>query len=314
MAVNSISRTDAAAIIPVETHPSIIQGAVAQSAALTLFKQLPVMGTNVREIPVLDSLLSAYFVNGDTGMKQTDKIKWAKKSIIAEEVAVIVPIANSVLDDAAYDIWGQVAPRLMEGFGKVIDGAILFGAGKPASWPQGIVTQAAAAGNAVTVTTDTYIDIFGEGGVFSLVEDDGYDVNGVISSVKMKAKLRGLRDDVGRPLYSADIVKDGAGIYMLGGEPLYYAKNGAWDDAQSIMIAGDITQAVYAIRQDLTIDVFTTGVIQDPNDNSIVYNLMQQDMMAIRAVMRLGWQIPNPINALQPTAANRCPFAILKTA
>jgi hypothetical protein len=38
---------------------------------------------------------------------------------------------------------------------------------------------------------------------------------------------------------------------------------------------------------------------------------MQNDMVALRAVMRLGWEIPNPINALQPTAAVRCPFAIL---
>lgn len=38
---------------------------------------------------------------------------------------------------------------------------------------------------------------------------------------------------------------------------------------------------------------------------------MQNDMVAIRAVMRLGWEIPNPINAMVPDKAKRCPFAVL---
>jgi hypothetical protein len=35
-------------------------------------------------------------------------------------------------------------------------------------------------------------------------------------------------------------------------------------------------------------------------------------MVALRAVIRLGWQLPNPINRLQPTEASRYPFAVLK--
>jgi len=34
-------------------------------------------------------------------------------------------------------------------------------------------------------------------------------------------------------------------------------------------------------------------------------------MVALRAVMRLGWQVPNPINRLQTTEADRYPFAVL---
>jgi hypothetical protein len=42
-----------------------------------------------------------------------------------------------------------------------------------------------------------------------------------------------------------------------------------------------------------------------------VYNLAQQDMVALRAVMRIGWQVPNPINRVEETEANRYPFALL---
>ena len=43
-------------------------------------------------------------------------------------------------------------------------------------------------------------------------------------------------------------------------------------------------------------------------------NLMQNDMVALRAVMRLGWEIPNPINSQQKDKAKRCPFAVLAPA
>src|SRR5699024_8123176 len=43
----------------------------------------------------------------------------------------------------------------------------------------------------------------------------------------------------------------------------------------------------------------------------IVYNLAQDDMVALRVVMRLGWEIPNPINALQPDESIRFPFAVI---
>lgn len=79
------------------------------------------------------------------------------------------------------------------------------------------------------------------------------------------------------------------------------------------MISGDFGQLVYAIRQDITFKLFTEGVVQN-TDGTIAYNLMQNDMVALRAVMRLGWEIPNPINSVQTDKSKRCPFAILKSA
>ena len=78
------------------------------------------------------------------------------------------------------------------------------------------------------------------------------------------------------------------------------------------MISGDFSQLVYAIRQDITFKLFTEGVVQN-TDGSIAYNLMQNDMVALRAVMRLGWEIPNPINSMKTDKTKRCPFAIMKS-
>ena len=48
--------------------------------------------------------------------------------------------------------------------------------------------------------------------------------------------------------------------------------------------------------------------MQNP-DGTIAYNLMQNDMVALRAVMRLGWEIPNPVNGLEKDKNKRFPFA-----
>jgi hypothetical protein len=34
-------------------------------------------------------------------------------------------------------------------------------------------------------------------------------------------------------------------------------------------------------------------------------------MVALRAMVRLGWQVPNPINRLNTNAVTRYPFAVL---
>ena len=275
-----IDRTGAESLIPVEESKEIIQGVVTSSAVLSRGRKLANMSSKTYKMPVLDMLPIAYFVDGDNGAKKTTKQAWDKKIITAEEIAVIVPIPESVLDDSDYDIWAEVRPRVTEAFGKVIDGAILFDVNKPTSWRDGVVTTATKATAVVTATTDLYQDILGEGGVIAKVEDSGFFVSGHMADISMRAKLRGLRDDVGQPIFKSDM-QNGTN-YSLDGSPMNFPNNGAWDKSKALMISGDFSQ------------------------------LMQNDMVALRAVMRLGWEIPNPINSVQSDKTKRCPFAILK--
>ena len=311
----SIDRSALSGLIPEPVTREIMQGAIAESAVLRMGRRLANMSSKTQTINVLDALPSAYFVNGeasDSGageaFKQTTKMAWDKKKLYAEEIAVIVPIPEAALDDADYDIWGEVKPRLTEAFGKVIDGAMLFGTNKPSTWRDGVVPSAIAAGNGVPVSSDIYSDIMGEGGLISKVELDGFNPNGVMSAIQMRGKLRGLKDTTGQPIFKTDM--QGATRYGLDGMDMYFPMNGAFDPAQAQMIVGDWSQLVYAIRQDMTFKVFTEGVIQDPATKDIVYNLMQNDMVALRAVMRLGWEIANPINAYNAEKVNPFPFSV----
>ena len=74
--------------------------------------------------------------------------------------------------------------------------------------------------------------------------------------------------------------------------------------------AGDFDQAVYDIRSDVDYKVLTEAVIQDPSTGEILYNLAQEDMVALRVTFRMGYAIPNPVTALDGTET-RYPFAAL---
>ena len=292
-----------------------MQGAVAESAILRMARRLPNMSSKTQTINVLDALPTAYWVNGeatDSGatdaMKQTTNMAWDKKKLYAEEIAVIVPIPEAVLDDSSYDIWGEVRPRLTEAFGKVIDEAILFGKNKPSTWRQGVVPTAIEAGNGVAATSDVFADIMGTGGVIAKVEEDGFIPNGAMAAIQMRARLRGLVDANGQPIFKTDM--QGSTRYALDGMDMYFPQNGAFDPTQALLIVGDWSQLVYAIRQDMTFKIFTEGVIQDPSSGDIKYNLMQNDMVALRAVMRLGWEIANPLTAYNAALLNPFPFAV----
>ena len=304
-----ITRNGAEALIPVQESSQIIQGITEESAVLKLAKRLPNMSSKTLKMPVLSSLPYAYFVDGDTGMKQTTKVDWGNKVITAEEIAVIVPVADAILADAEYDIWAQIRPLVAQAFGQVIDAAILHGTNKPASWLDGIVTTATSKGNVVTATDDGFKDIMGAGGLISLVEEDGFMVNGYMGSLQSRAHLRGITDQNGQPLFRNGMT--GGTTYQLDGQRIEFPRNGSMNADGPLLIAGDWDQLVYAIRQDMTVTKSNQAVITDA-DGKVVYNLYQQDMTALRFVMRLGWQLPNPINALG--VADPYPFAVLNAA
>lgn len=312
-----ISRSDAEALIPEEVAREIIQGTTEQSAIMQLATRAPDMTRKERRMPVLSSLPMAYFVDGeapDGGLKQTTQMKWENKFLEAEEIAAIVPIPEAVLDDADYDIWGEVRPRIEEAMGVLFDRAVLFGETAPASWPTNILDGATDAGNAVALGTndDIYDDIMGVDGLIAGVEEDGFMVSGFVSQMGMRARLRGLRDAQGQPLFNATM-QEGT-RYQLDGEPVIFPRNGSIvKDDPALMFAGDWSKLIYAMRQDITYKVLDQAVITDA-ENNIVYNLAQQDMVALRVVMRLAWQLPNPINRLKEDESERYPFAVLTDA
>lgn len=297
--MTKIARDDVESLIETQVANEIFDSVTKESKALSMFKRLPNMTSDKTKLRVLDSLPVAYFVDEttDNGRKNLTKIAWDKKFINAAELAVIIPIKENVLNDTSIDIWAEVKPRIVEAFAKKIDNAMFFGVDKPTDWRAGLLQSIVSAGKTVEEGTNLYSDI---NDTMTKVEESGYNVTTLLGGVGLKGKFRMMLDQNGQPLNTTEI----------GSIRREFMDNGVWNKNIATLIAGDFSQAVYSIRQDVTYKVLTEAVIQDPSDGSILYNLAQDDMVALRVVMRLGWEIPNPVNALDETET-RFPFAAL---
>ncbi len=318
-----IARTDIAGVVPEDVASEIIQSVTRSSVALSVFPSIR-MSQKTRRLPVLSALPTAYWIDGgndpssDTGLKKTTQMAWDKKYITAEELAVIVPVPEAVLDDSTFDIFGEVRPRLSEAMALKIDGAVFSGEDAPASWGNngfiGLAPGADAAGNDGYLGTSTQ----GHGGLaedlnllYGKVEEDGFDVNFVAAARTFRASLRGARDTTGQKL--ADVSNDGGEVM---GTPISWVLPGTLGSYAALV--GDKSQGILGVRQDLQYKLLTEAVIQDESGN-IIYNLAQQDMVALRVTFRVGFQVANPITLENTEDAadhdhlgTRFPFAALK--
>lgn len=311
---NIISRSDAGALIPEEVLGTFLANLSNESSVLNDFTRVPVGRDQVR-FPVLSALPIAYWVTGDTGQKQTTEVNWDNKFMSVEELAMILPIPEAVLDDSGYPIWSQVRPLCEQAGGRLIDSAVYFGAQAPASFPAAVVASAIAAGNVRNVG----VAAAAAGGVvedhsdlLAQVEADGYDPRAGVASRTLRGLARSARNADGQRYDEITITPD---TVEVDGVVYRFPMRGQWPigagSATAIMF--DPSEFVVGVRQDVTWKLLDQAVIQD-NTGAIRYNLAQQDMVALRMVMRVGWQVANTINYDEPDEADRYPAGVLRVA
>ena len=266
------------------------------------------MSSKTLKQPVLSALPDAYWVNGDTGLKQTTKAEWDNKVLTAEELAAIVVIPDALIDDSNVPLWDEIKPLLVAAIGRKVDEAALFGVDKPASWPASIVTGATTANNTVQAGTgaDLAVDVAELG---KTLAEDGFALDGFASKPGINWELIGLRSETGIPIYSPSLAAGQPST--LYGYPLHEVTNGSWDAGEADMIAADWGKFVVGVRQDITFKVFDSGVISD-GDGKVIVNLMQQDSKALRVVFRVAYQVAAPLTAIGAAAGTTgYPAAVL---
>lgn len=286
-----ITRADALALLATQELNEIVKPDATGSVVLDSFRQVR-MSKGTSRMPVLAALPTAGFVTDGsaaegTGVKPTSKVSWSNKELIAEEIAVIVPIHENTLADSEFDIWGEVRPLVSQEFGRVLDAAVLFGTNKPATWTDpALIPGAIAAGNQVVEGTlpegGPSIDLADDiNEAFGLVEDDEFDVNLALTGRFLRRRLRGLRDADNSPIYLDALRSDGS-TNSIYGQDLRYVKNGGWDRDEALMLVGDSTKVVIGIREDVQVKLLTEATVGG-------INLAERDMVALRFKFRVGF-------------------------
>lgn len=312
---NLTTRADVESTIPEEVSREMLGKQTEKSAVLSLFRPIPV-GRNQVRFPILSALPVAQWVTGDTGLKQTTEMAWSNKFMTIEELAVIMPVAENVVADMDMDIWDTAEPYIVEAFHRALDSAVFFGTNAPASFPTNVLAAAIAAGNTVTEGTANAAAGGYMGDLDNLigaVEDDGFDVTGYVAARGARRKLRAARDTQGRKL---DVGRLNGDLTTLDGSEIVYPMRGLWTTNGAAgtnvrLFAGDFAnEFVVGVRQDISFKLLTEAVIQD-NTGAIVFNLPQQDMVAMRIKFRVGWQVANTLNNDNPDAGTRYPAAAM---
>ena len=307
-----ITRADALALLARQDLNEIIKPDTQESAALAAFRTIR-MSAGTARMPVLSAIPTAGWVTDDasgdiTGVKPTSKATWANKDLIAEEMAVIIPIHENTLADSNFDIWGEVRPLVAQEFGRILDAAVFFGTNKPATWTDpALIPGAIAAKNYIvegklpdgTASLDLAED-FNE--AFGYVEDYGFDVNSAFTGRFLRRRLRGLRDADGQPIYLDGIKRDGSTPEIYG-QSLRYVNNGGWNNAVATALVGDANKVVIGIREDVQVKLLTEATVGG-------INLAEKDMVALRFKFRVAFATAYSL-ARVGGAPTDYPFAII---
>ena len=306
-----ISRTEAAAELPQQLVDELISAVQKDSVALSLGRQVPTRTRDSR-VPVVSRLPAATWITGtdpDVGLKSVSDMAITNQQLIAEELATIAVLPQSVVDDSLFDIWGAVKPELASAIARAFDQSVLFGINSPTTFPPGLVEQATTAGN--VVTGDLYADATDNPAMVlraaQLVSQQGYSPTGCSVAPGWQYRASALRTSA---LVANPIGADSPFPMMLGGlgiktDPLAWVAPAT--DSPDAIIA-DWRLVLVGMRKDITMEAFNTGVISD-STGKVVQNLLQQDLVAVRVTFRAGFYLAAPPTGY--VVANPCPVGIV---
>lgn len=276
--------------LPADISAEIIQKTQEQSAIMQLARQINLPGRGL-EIPVITSDPEAEWVS-ETGEKPVSNPGLDKKIMSAYKLAVIVPFSNEFRRDAAA-LYDALVARLPLALAKQFDATVAGAVEAPGSnfdtfadcEVQAIDEETYAA----LVAADA--DIAANGGV----------LNGFAISPQAKAILLGAVDGNKRPLF-VNNVAEGAIPMILGARTLL--SKGVFapgDEANTVGIAGDWTQAMYGTVEGVVID-YSSDATLVIGDQPV--SLFQHNMFAVRAEIEVGFRADtNCFNLLTAAAA-----------
>jgi len=311
-------------VLPVEYSREIIRGIQGRSKALELGRRLPDMRGKTYKLNVLTALAKAGWVKlsqnpansegAEINRKPVSQLAWEGVNLEAETIACIVPISEETLADTE-DFGISVIPTITEdiisAFQEVLDATVFFGVDSPWENMGGIVAGATAAnavvnwnGNSGTAFYKAVSD------AMALVENSGFIPTAILGAPSLRSAFRGTITELG-------VLAGDQG--EVGALPRHIDMTGGFDSSTAFAIVGDFRYLVYSFREEMSMKVLTEAQIDDPATGNKLYNLAQQDMIALRLKMRLGVALPNPVNRVSAQAsgnvykrgAQAYPFAVI---
>lgn len=274
-----------AGFVPKEISAEIIRDVTRGSSVLRLSK-VQAMSGDTKTIPVMVSGPGAYWV-AEAMRITTSTAKWIFPEIQAKKIAVIVPVTREKINDATLDIFSELRGYIAEAFHKAIDGACLFGTNSPFAKN---IYDSARQTMAIEYGTNAKLDL-DVSDMMALVEAKGFDVNGFVADISFKNSLRKLRDENGNQLYVQGISSgSNTGFDTLYSLPIEFGRGGSFDKTKALCIGGDWNYSLVGIREEISYEILREATLQNVTmEDEKPLSLAENDMVAIKATMRLGF-------------------------
>ena len=326
MAINSISNNSV--VLPVEYGREIIRGVVGRSKALELGRRLPDMRGKTYKLNVLSHLPVAGWVKNQSTPSNANEADIKNKPIsylafegvdlVAEEIAVIVPVSINTLNDVedmGIELMPEITEQVVGAFQQVLDSTIFFGTNSPWAGFSGLVAGATSAGATVSWDGESGLSFYEAiNDAMEKVENSGYVPTAILGGPSLNSAFRKTITELG-------VLAGDQG--EIGALPRHVDLTGGFNQSTAFAIVGDFRYLVYSFREEISMRVLYEATLKDPATGTELYNLAQQDMIGLRFTMRLGCALPNPVNRVSGVAsgntikagASAYPFAIItKTA
>lgn len=305
-----VSRTDLGDLIQKQVLTDLYETNKYTSVVMTLGQQIPV-GTKETVFSIVATDPVAEFVDKtgtqasptagkypavaavdapDIGYKPVSKPTFTSAQLILEKIAVIVPLSDSVMEDCPSPeaLEEMIRRKCEEAIARRFDKAALMGVNAPTTYGSGIVAQAEAAGNVVTVanTANAVAKLATLNEAMTILEDNGYEVTDIVGQTALKGIFRTAMTTDTNISVSPDMVTQRPS-YQYFGIPLTTAA--AFNGTDYLAALGDWSMVKWGIRNSFEVTESREAVIT--NEDGTTYNLFQQDMHAIRVVARLGYTV-----------------------
>ncbi len=266
--------------IPEEQAHEILTDIVRGSSVLRLSRIEP-MTSEKKKFNVLVDGPGAYWV-GEGERIKTGGATWIHPEITAKKLAVIIPVTKEKLSDSINDVFTDLAPQITEAFHQTIDKACIFGENSPfATSIAGSIDE-----TKMVVKANSSVDL-AVSDVMAMVEANGYETSGFAGHIGIKNMLRKLRDNTGAPIYI-----EGTNTKELYSQPVEFVRGAAWNSEIADLIGGEWKYSIVGIRSGIEFEVLTEATLQGTLDaDGKPISLAEQDMIAIKATMRLGYLV-----------------------
>ena len=265
-----------------ETSAMIIQKTQEQSAIMSLAQKITLPGKGLT-IPVITSDPEAEWVT-ETGVKPVKNPGLGKKVMQAYKLAVIVPFSDEFRRDMPA-LTQAIINRIPLALAKKFDATVFHGEAPGSNFDTFAAVQAQ---NIADTPYEALVDADSD-----IALHDGI-LNGFVVSPTMRGILLKAKDNDGRPLFINSAAEGAIPMILCQrthtSKAAYLAASGG--DPAVVGFAGDWTQAMYGIVNDITLAYSDQATLttKDALEQTVTINLWQQNMFAVRAEFEVGFR------------------------